>query len=46
MGEYAVTVRREIAAPSDELLDAWLDGQSLGSCRRGGRLRSVIPLLS
>jgi uncharacterized protein YndB with AHSA1/START domain len=29
--EYSVTVQREIAAPAEELFDAWLDGHSLGS---------------
>jgi uncharacterized protein YndB with AHSA1/START domain len=29
--EYALTVRREIAAPADVLFDAWLDAESLGT---------------
>jgi uncharacterized protein YndB with AHSA1/START domain len=29
--EYALTVRREIAAPADVLFDAWLDAESLGA---------------
>jgi uncharacterized protein YndB with AHSA1/START domain len=29
--EYALTVRREISAPAEDLFDAWLDARSLGS---------------
>jgi uncharacterized protein YndB with AHSA1/START domain len=29
--DFSLTVRREIAAPADELFDAWLDAESLGT---------------
>jgi uncharacterized protein YndB with AHSA1/START domain len=32
--EYALTVRREIAATPEELFDAWLDAESLGQWLR------------
>jgi uncharacterized protein YndB with AHSA1/START domain len=39
--EYSVTVRREIIAPADELFDAWLDPQSLGSWLRPAGIRKT-----
>ncbi|HEY7134315.1 MAG TPA: SRPBCC domain-containing protein [Acidimicrobiia bacterium] len=39
--EYAVTVRREIAASADELFDAWLDAESLGAWLRPGGIRET-----
>jgi uncharacterized protein YndB with AHSA1/START domain len=40
--EYSVTVRREIAAPAEDLFDAWLDARSLRSWFRpcGGETRA------
>jgi uncharacterized protein YndB with AHSA1/START domain len=34
--EYTLTVRREIAAPADELFDAWLDADSLRQWMKPG----------
>jgi uncharacterized protein YndB with AHSA1/START domain len=39
--EYAVTVRREIAAPAEDLFDAWLDAQSLGAWLRPSPIRET-----
>jgi uncharacterized protein YndB with AHSA1/START domain len=39
--EYSVTVRREIAAPADDLFDAWLDAQSLGSWLKPSGIRET-----
>ena len=39
--EFAVTVRRQIAAPADDLFDAWLDAQSLGTWLRPSGVRET-----
>ena len=39
--EYSVTVRREIAASAEELFDAWLDAQSLGSWLKPSGIRET-----
>ena len=39
--DYTVTVQREIAAPADDLFDAWLDAQSLGSWLRPSGVRET-----
>jgi uncharacterized protein YndB with AHSA1/START domain len=41
MDEYAVTVRREIAASAEVLFDAWLDARSLGSWLRPSGTRET-----
>jgi uncharacterized protein YndB with AHSA1/START domain len=39
--EYALTVRREIAAPAEDLFDAWLDAQSIGVWLRPSPIRET-----
>jgi uncharacterized protein YndB with AHSA1/START domain len=39
--EYLVTVQREIAAPAEDLFDAWLDAQSLGSWLKPDGIRET-----
>ena len=41
MDDYSVTVRREIAAPAEDLFDAWLDAASLGTWLRPGGIRET-----
>ena len=39
--DYLVTVQREIAAPVEDLFDAWLDAQSLGSWLKPDGIRET-----
>jgi uncharacterized protein YndB with AHSA1/START domain len=39
--EFLVTVQREIAAPAEDLFDAWLDAESLGSWLKPGGIRET-----
>ena len=39
--KFSVTVRREIAASAEELFDAWLDAQSLGSWLKPSGIRET-----
>jgi uncharacterized protein YndB with AHSA1/START domain len=39
--EYSLTVGREIAAPAEDLFDAWLDAQSLGSWLKPSGIRET-----
>lgn len=41
MNSYAVTVSREIAAPAEELFDAWLDAESLASWLKPAGIRET-----
>jgi uncharacterized protein YndB with AHSA1/START domain len=40
-GEFSLTVQREIAAPAEDLFDAWLDAQSLGSWLKPSGIRET-----
>jgi uncharacterized protein YndB with AHSA1/START domain len=39
--DYSLTVRREIAAPAEDLFDAWLDPESLGAWFRPALTRET-----
>jgi uncharacterized protein YndB with AHSA1/START domain len=39
--EFAVNVEREIAAPAEELFDAWLDAESLSAWMKPGQIRET-----
>jgi uncharacterized protein YndB with AHSA1/START domain len=39
--EHSLTVRREIAAPAEDLFDAWLDERSLGAWLRPSGIRET-----
>ena len=39
--EFALTVRREIAAPAEDLFDAWLDARSLGAWLKPSGIRET-----
>ena len=39
--EFALTVRREIAAPAEDLFDAWLDARSLGTWLKPSGIRET-----
>lgn len=39
--DYSVSVRREIAAPAEDLFDAWLDAHSLGSWLKPSGIRET-----
>ena len=39
--EFTLTVRREIEAPPEDLFDAWLDAESLGTWMKPGGIRET-----
>jgi len=40
-GEHSLTVQREIAAPAEDLFDAWLDADSLGTWLKPSGVRET-----